>query len=68
MIVIPDNVLKSGYRAMVHVEGWNRAATFMFLGIEDGKKKLITPKTKKVYYTTNNLIYTNRYSPPVNGM
>jgi len=53
--------LNKGYNAYVHVEGWNKAAVFVFVGFENGQKKLKTPKTNRILYTKNNLIYTKRY-------
>jgi hypothetical protein len=61
MKVIPQDILNKGYNAYVHVEGWNKAACFVFLGMENGQKKLKTPKSNRIYYTYNNLLYTKRY-------
>lgn len=61
MKIIPYDILNKGYNSYVHVEGWNKAAVFVFIGIENGKKKLKTPKTNRIIYTDNNLLYTKRY-------
>jgi len=61
MNIIPTDVLNKGYNAYVHVEGWNKAAVFVFVGFENDQKKLKTPKTNRILYTKNNLIYTKRY-------
>jgi hypothetical protein len=61
MNIIPTDVLNKGYNAYVHVEGWNKAAVFVFVGFENGQKKLKTPKTNRILYTNNNLLYTKRY-------
>jgi hypothetical protein len=58
MRILTDIELKSGYKKMVHVEGWNIGCCFHIVGIEDGVKKLITPKTRKIVYTKNNLLTT----------
>jgi hypothetical protein len=62
MNIISQDILDKGYNAYVHVEGWNKAACFYFLGMENGKKKLTTPKSRRIYYTNNNLLYTKRYA------
>jgi hypothetical protein len=61
MNIIPIDVLNKGYNSYVHVEGWHKAAVFLFVGIENGQKKLKTPRTNRVLYTNNNLLYTKRY-------
>lgn len=60
MQIIPDTELKKGYKDLVHVEGWNKAATFHFLEFIGPKKKLITPKTRRIILTENNLLTTHK--------
>jgi len=62
MKIIPDEELYRGYKKMVHVDGWSVKRCFHFISIENGVKKLITPRTKRVYYTKNNLITTIKNS------
>ena len=39
----------------VHVAGWNAVCVFVYEGMQDGQHILRTPKTGKVYKTTNSL-------------
>ncbi len=58
--VIPQAKLDSGYKGLVHVEGWNPGACFQYKGTVNGQHILMTPKTKKVYNTSNCLLYTKK--------
>ena len=59
-VVITDDLLPTHMGHLVHVEGWNPAAVFTYEGEELGRHQLRTPKTRKLYHTTNRLIYTRR--------
>lgn len=68
MTRIPQEVLDAGYRSLVHVEGWGLGCCFHHVASEklgDGSilHRLVTPKTRKQYSTTRNLIYTRKNSP-----
>lgn len=54
--------LDSGWRYLVHVEGWNPATCFHYVKTEkDGTHVLSTPKTRRKVLTKNKLLRTNRY-------
>lgn len=64
-IKIPKDKLKIGMK--VHVSGWNRGCVFLYQGEEGGRHKLLTPKTRKTFYTTNSLQYVRANQPePIN--
>ncbi len=63
MVVIPQSVLNEGYNKLVHVENFNRGACFNYVNTVDGEHTLITPKTRRVVKTKNNLLYTERNKP-----
>ena len=56
--IIPENLLKEGYRSKCHVEGWNKGCVFIHEKTINGVHHLRTPKTGKLYMTTNRLMYT----------
>lgn len=61
---IPHDLLKSGFRGCVHVEGWNPACVFRFIKVTGiGEYLLQTPKTKRTYFTGNRLLYTRGNTP-----
>jgi hypothetical protein len=60
---IPQKILDAGYRSMVHVDGWPSGCCFLYKGTDaEGVHTLITPKTRKIYTTKNNLTYIKRYA------
>ena len=56
---VPEEDLKKGM--LVHVEGWNFACVFRYVDTINGYHQLITPKTRRTYTTTNNLLYTRKH-------
>lgn len=61
--IIPQSVLDAGYRKQVHVEGWSRGAAFHYIKTVNGVHELVTPKNRKPYKTSNNLLYTTKNIP-----
>lgn len=62
-MIIPESVLKSGYKGLVHVENWNNGCAFHYTKTVNGVHFLITPRTRKEYKTKNNLLYTKKNLP-----
>ena len=64
---VPNEVLarweRSGYKGLVHVEGWKVGGQFLYKGTTDGEHTLETPKTRKIYKTTNRLLYVRNNTP-----
>ena len=61
---IPKKILENNPPKSVHVEGWNFACVFIYLGTDKyGIHKLMTPKTRRVYYTDNDLLYLRKDEP-----
>jgi hypothetical protein len=65
MNIIPQKDLDKGYKCPVHVECWNKATVFMHVSTSpEGEHTIKTQKSKRVYKTKNNLLYTKRNQPP----
>ena len=62
-MIIPQSILDSGYKNLVHVENWSNGSTFHYIKTLNGEHYLITPKTRKEYKTKNNLLYTKKNRP-----
>lgn len=60
-VTIPDEKLKPGMK--VHVKGWNKGCVFVYQKTEGGRHVLKTPKTQKIYFTTNQLQYIRANEP-----
>jgi len=63
MTPIPPHRLSQHQGKQVHVFGWNRGATFVYLRTVGGVHYLRTPRSGKEYQTRNALAYTKRYRP-----
>lgn len=62
-LAIPSGVLRRKAKdktMLVHVEGWNPACVFRYLGTVAGVHQLETPKRRKAYTVpaSRNLMYT----------
>ena len=60
LVPVPNDLLYSGWRGMVHVEGWRPKAVFKYKGRKDGAFQLVTPTSNKHYQTRNRLLFTRR--------
>lgn len=43
----------------VHVDGWNKGAVFRLVSTNGRLHKLVTPKTGRIYVTSNRLYHIN---------
>ena len=57
---IPEKLIASGWRGMVHVHGWTLGTTFKLVDFRDGLYYLRTPKSGHSYVTSNPLLTTRR--------
>lgn len=65
MTPIPQEILDKGWTKKVHVEGWNRACCFFYVGTDQWGQHTVRTQVKpvKTYQTRNNLCYTKKYDP-----
>lgn len=56
--LIPEERLPKHIGKKVHVQGWTHGCVFIYKGTIDGVHQLRTPRTHKLYKTTNPLCYT----------
>ena len=60
---IPQSVLDSGWHAKVHVQVWNPAMCFHYVGTDASGLHTIRTDKHKEYRTKQPLCYTKRYEP-----
>lgn len=63
MTLIPQKVLDGGWRAPVHVQGWNPAARFFYEKTDETGAHHLKTSRGLTYQTRARLVYTHRHDP-----